>query len=406
MTTRNKRLVGTSTVGDSVLNHQKLATEEGHGNVSKAWFDRTKRIEDVIDLTEADQQHVHNINRPLFSLRPIVREGRFCLLDKPTDRVLYPNKHAIRQLGTMIGAGMTYPAYLLTTNRRGNAELLANIIQHQIQAFSTNRVCLLRVCHDDQLHGIMPDNARYIRNSWYLRVLQRAIPDARVSHWRGDLETLYGNILIPDTIREESDSAYGALVSISNCEVRSRPFGQRPSLFRAICGNGCVWGETEGLAITLSNFGRGELDLKAVEKTLIANIHEQIPLATQRIDQLLATRSLTTNVTMKPVIAQFCRDHRLTKSHGSAVLNAWHTESNQTPELGSTLFGLINAVTRAGQTLDNANWVRFDEIGGRLATIQAGQWDSLVTRASKLTQEKVNRAFARWSMETASSVAG
>jgi len=33
------------------------------------------------------------------------------------------------------------------------------------------------------------------------------------------------------------------------------------------------------------------------------------------------------------------------------------------------LFGVVNAVTRAGQTFDNTGWVKFDEIGGDLMSM-------------------------------------
>ncbi len=78
--------------------------------------------------------------------------------------------------------------------------------------------------------------------------MRKLIPGGRLSHWRGDADTLWGNVLIPDTIRQESDSDYGGMVSIGNSEIRERRITSRPSVFRAICFNGCIWDREAGQA--------------------------------------------------------------------------------------------------------------------------------------------------------------
>ena len=51
------------------------------------------------------------------------------------------------------------------------------------------------------------------------------LPDGRFSHDKSDEDTVFGNILLPDTILDKSaddDTDYGGMVSIGNCEIGKR----------------------------------------------------------------------------------------------------------------------------------------------------------------------------------------
>lgn len=128
---------------------------------------------------------------------------------------------------------------------------------------------------------------------------------------KGDDYTIYANVLIPDTLRLESDSEYAALLSLSTSEIGKRPLTQQPSLFRAICMNGCIWGRKQGETLRVRR--QGPVDLAELERLIVENIHGQIPLAVSGLDQLLKTRSYDTVVSMKPVLAQVCKDNRITR---------------------------------------------------------------------------------------------
>lgn len=51
-------------------------------------------------------------------------------------------------------------------------------------------------------------------------------------------------------------------------------------------------------------------------------------------------------------------------------------------------------MTRAGQEFDNEKWVKFDEIGGRLATMGDKQWDKLVTSAATIDEDDLAKVYA------------
>ena len=71
----------------------------------------------------------------------------------------------------------------------------------------------------------MTDKYTPVDNRWYLEALKEFLPDARYSHWKGDEDTIFGNLLLPDSIMDygqDDDTDYGGMVSISNCEIGKR----------------------------------------------------------------------------------------------------------------------------------------------------------------------------------------
>ncbi len=389
---------GSSRTGDFVLQSQKVAKDEGFRNVSRRWFDQTIGYEKALEMMAEERATVESLEISLERMIPSVTNDGFCL--DCNGRLLYLDGYALGQLGTALGIGRQYLLQLLPNRRPGDADALAYAIRHALaRGAKPNRRFSLRVQDGNRLRAVLSPNSEWIRNDWYLRVIRLAVPGGRLSHWRGDCFTLYSNVLVPDTIRRESDSDYGAMISLSNCEIGKRPIKQRPSLFRAICMNGCIWGKTAGKALTVVR--RGALDLNDLQKKIVENITEQIPLAIKRVDSLLATRSLQTSISMKALIAQVCRGLRLKKKLASSVLRAWHVEKAAAPELSHSLFAVVNSVTRAGQEYDNKTWVQFDELGGQLAAYDRDAWDDLVDRAGKLNTKEVERAFERWSLNNA-----
>ena len=52
-------------------------------------------------------------------------------------------------------------------------------------------------------------------------------------------------------------------------------------------------------------------------------------------------------------------------------------------------------MTRAGQTLDNQSWVRYDELGGQLMSYSDRQWSNLKTRAESYEDKDFKRIFTK-----------
>jgi hypothetical protein len=209
-----------------------------------------------------------------------------------------------------------------------------------------------------------------------------------LSHWKGDADTIYGNVLIPDTCREESDSDYGGMISVSNCEIGVRRLSQFPSIFRAICMNGCIWDQVAGTKI--NKVHRGEINLNDLRERIALNIHEQIPLIQAGIDRFLALKDMKVakDVLLGNVFALIAKENAM--SFGQAGQAAKMLEVFSQHEAGNTnLFGVVNTITRTGQMYNPAEWVRFDEIAGKYMNYSDSQWESFQTRAKGLDQKEV-----------------
>ena len=61
--------------------------------------------------------------------------------------------------------------------------------------------------------------------------------------------------------------------------------------------------------------------------------------------------------------------------------------------LANSAFGVANAFTRYGQTLSDDNWVKFDEIGGKMANITQKRWETTVQRAATLGDKELEKVF-------------
>jgi hypothetical protein len=153
--------------------------------------------------------------------------------------------------------------------------------------------------------------------------------------------------------------------------------------------NGCIWGQTAGEKIRRVH--RGNIVLENLKLEIAENIQHQIPLLAPGIKQFLATRSLETGkASIKGVIAAVSSDYKLSKKEASAFLDQYVTlESGE-----RNLFGIINGLTRAGQTFDNKTWVRFDEVAGNLLETSADRWNTILRRADTFTDKDYEKVFA------------
>jgi len=212
-----------------------------------------------------------------------------------------------------------------------------------------------------------------------------------LSHWRGDADSIYGNVLIPDTIRKESDSDYGGMISVSNSETGMRVIGSLPSVFRAICMNGCIWDQESGKGIHMRHIG--EIDLAELRSQIESNLTRQIPLLNAGIERVLGLRAFGCgDAPLLNVFAQIGQDFKFTKKQVKGVIEAYGEEAKI---LGSkeakSAFGIVGAITRFGQTLPNNDWVRFDMIAGSIVNMARPKWDATLRRAKELTDADIER---------------
>ena len=179
------------------------------------------------------------------------------------------------------------------------------------------------------------------------------------------------------------------MLSIGNCEIGKRRITQVPSLFRSICLNGCIWGQVSGKEIKKRHIG--EIDLQELSFAIYENIEAQLPLLDMGVRKLLGLQSMEVeDAKMRQVFATFAMVHKLNKKEVTEVFSQWSTHESQ----DRNLFGVVNAITRAGQVFDNQTWVKFDALGGDLVDMKQDRWYSLLKRAESLDEKDFERVFA------------
>jgi len=273
-----------------------------------------------------------------------------------------------------------------------DADLMARLGNNALRRIDPDKEFRIRTYTDGTARAFVTDKYAPIDNRWYLETLREFLPEGRFSHWRGDEDTIYGNILLPDSIMDygqDDDTDYGGMVSVGNCEIGKRRITQTPSLFRAICMNGCIWGQTKGKDI--SKVHRGKIDLDSLKVLIAENIEYQLSILPDGIRKFLDTRTQSLNdASVKGVIAAVANDYKLTKKQATETLEQYL--AHETHE--QNMFGIINAITRAGQVFDNDSWVRLDEVGGMLMDTSASRWTNILARAKTYTDKDFEKVYA------------
>jgi hypothetical protein len=400
-----KKLEGTSEMkaaGEFVLRSMELATKEGFGHVAKEWYRKTMDYASGLEQIEQGRAVTEDIVATVADMRPRCIDGKFVMQFKD-GRNFAPTTYAMSQIGNWADTGTWYVQSLLdakTDNKQRevykrdgeDAETLYRVIWNGFRRLDQSKPFLWRTRKDGTLRAMLTTKFAKIDNRWFIERLAEFVPGGRLSHWRGDSDTIFGNVLIPDTIRADSDSDYGGMLSIGNSEIGERRVSSLPSIFRAICRNGCIWGDKAGQGIRQVH--RGKIDLKALALEIKENLNRQIPLLPQGIDRLLGTRAYGWDgCSVEPIIAVVAKDYGLSKRNASDILRAYKVEKAQTPDSAASLFGLTNAVTRAGQKLEPSEWVKFDGVGGELIGLDKDEFNSLINHAKRLKPKEVADSF-------------
>lgn len=249
-------LTSTSRDGDFVHRTQTMAKDNGFRNVSQTWYDKTIDFDQGMVELEAGRAQTEDILDYPGRFIPVIHNDRVALQDF-NGRRFTPTEHAMNQLGIRADTGtwlvnhlcqdkVTSQGKLLYKRDRQDAETLVAVLQNGLRRLNPNKKLLWRTRKDGTLRAVLTSIYAIIDNRWFLETLKELIPNGRLSHWRGDADTIWTNILIPDSIRQEKDSEYGGMLSGGNSEIGERNMVTLPSIFRSICMNGCIWGQTKG----------------------------------------------------------------------------------------------------------------------------------------------------------------
>lgn len=416
-------LVGTGNSGDFVLQTQGGA--EGFRNVSQYWLPKTLTYDEMMERLQRHYDRRKDVLSPFGGFKAEARDKGIVFIAQggPDDGAAYTmTEHALGQYLGRLDIPRAAVFDLLNdraypndaekvkisrdlTDRELAVEIINNGLRHFHSRGDNAKKKFRFRTYDDtkQINAVLTERYSCVDNRWYLNIVNELIPGGRYSHFsRANDNTIYGNVLIPDSIREEKDSEYGGMLSLSNCEIGIRELEQYPSIFRAICMNGCIWDRSKGVRLKKRHIG---LELNDLKVEIVKNLTKQIRIAHDGIDKLLATDAdayKAGDVKMARIFAAVGERFKLSKKHVIQSQIEWSTSEKES----RSLFGVVNAVTRAGQKFDNAQWVQMDEVGGDLTRFKPDDWNSLLGRAKSFTETEVQSWFSdKKYLETAMAVA-
>lgn len=382
-------LTSTSRAGDFVHQSQTMASEQGFRNVSKLWYDKTISFEQGREKMAQERLEREDIEFPADAVKFSADEkGIVCTID---DRDFRPTPYALSKLCSWYHTPSTIATYYLNPPNSGKYErdkddydVVCYALENGVRRVTDDKELLFRTYKDGTLRSVMSDGYSIVDNDWYLDLLSKLVPGGRLSHWRGDADTIYGNIIIPDTIRSESDSDYGGMISISNCEIGKRIIGQIPSIFRAICMNGCIWGQTKGIQLRKRHKG---IILEDLANDVKDNIIRQIPLTTAHIDVQLTTKQWKLETQAIRVFAAV----QQTSKFITPALTATIAEEYLNQGKISSAFGIIDAITRVSQYQEPELAFNMDVFAASI--LNRRTWDYVQHTAKGLSDEMVMKSL-------------
>lgn len=406
-------LVGKGTSGDVVLQSQDIAKDKGFGHVSRIWYNQCMTFDQGMEkITKDQQQIVDYSDSPLTDWEPTIVNDNFVLRHKPTNLDYSPTDHAMQHIANCAGVSSTFlkqmrePKLHLTKKDkttgqpvieyqrdRRDTELIVHALKNTLFAadrVDQNKPRLFRTWKDGTMRAMLSTKYAIVNNTWVLDCLRKLIPGGMLSHWRGDADAIYGNILIPDTIRADKDSDYGGMLSVGNSEIGTRRVETQPSVFRAICMNGCIWDRESGIAIKQRHMG--DINLEDLFGQIKNNLEKQIPLLEVGITRMLGIRAHKWGDTpMLNVFAQTAQDFKLSAKQIQGVMRSFVDETKILDKEAYTAFGLQAAITRYSQTQDNDDWVKLDMIAGDIVNLTQDGWIAMMSRAKKISDKAIEK---------------
>ena len=392
-------LRGVSRSGDFV--HATQTMDKNFRNVSEGWTKRANDPEDTSVMTwdqafehlEKERGNTVDMRSEFGKLQIVNNENGIGLVDE-TGRRLTFNETSLDQFAKWTDSGLVLPRKLLNGDQ-SDRETLVNVFRNGLRKIADKKN-LIRLRNDGTLRAVLSEQYAILDNRWFLEVLRRLIPDGLVSHFRSPdgCDSIFGNILIPDSMRAETDSDYGGMLAFGNGETGSRKLSTCPSIFRAICRNGCIWDEVKGTGI-IEKIHRGTIDLAALSYVIRDNLTRQIPLLDNGIDNMLKTRGITSDVSPIPAIGSVLRSLNIpgiTRNAGDEFVRSFE---NQRTEPGAvSAFDILQGLTHAAQTFSPGLQELTERAAGSAMQWSAARWDNVFSAARTITENELKSVFA------------
>lgn len=365
---------------------------EGFSKVAAAWTEQCQSYDEGMEKLVIAQEQIQDLRTPLKEWEPgVSAAGKLVITHKPSLREFVPTSKAIKDMAVLGKTSQWVIDDMLTDKgEAADAEVIVKLLNRTLfnpDRTDLDKIRLIRTWKDGSLRTILSDRYAIINNCWVLEQMRKLIPGGLLSHWRGDADTIFGNVLMPDTVRGENADKFGAMVSVGNSEIGLRRIYTQPSAFRAICMNGCIWNQEKGDALNRKHVGEINLDQLAAD--IATNVHNQVPLIPGIIDAVLGTRQFKfpKNAVIRTIAVLF-DEIGLNKSNSVGYFDALKKEGECGTEQDS-LFYLMQGITRYSQTLPPDQWVDLDRAAGELSRFNSAKWDKFLKKVEATDDKEV-----------------
>lgn len=387
--------------GDFVYQTQTMDKTFVH--VSTGWTQRLSdpndtsvmTFDDTLEHIERERGNVRDILLDYSRFNAVADSNGFGLIDKRTGERFTMSSDALDQFAERTRIGKTLPRRLAAGDE-ADRETLAIVATNGLRKLG-EKPCLLRTRSDGSIRAFLSDEYAVIDHRWYLETLRRIIPGGIVSHFRSPdrCNSIFFNVLIPDSIRKEIDSDYGGMLACGNGETGHNRVRSLPSIFRAICMNGCIWDQIEGIGY-LMQVHRGGIDLDALAADIRDNLQRQIPLLGSGIDSMLSTRSIyIPNAEPLQVIGatlQALAVPGITRNAADAILKGFENQRTDTGRVSA--FDVIQGMTYAAQEFSAELQETVERSAGAAMLWTADRWESVFAMSRSVDSKQLKRIFS------------
>ncbi len=252
------------------------------------------------------------------------------------------------------------------------------------------------------VRAIVSERYGVIDNQEVMQILSNSLPydidKALASHISHDGDDMFGNLLLPDSMKSEPDSDYGVGISFKNSEIRNAAFSIEPFIFRAICLNGMIWGRSNS-EIKVHQRHMGNIDLKELEEEVQRAIAVALSLGNDMLSLLKTSKGVKVENPIKTII-QLSKDSQ--DNMTIEQCKAWqkgYLESQLEPQGDihtNSAFGIVNGLTRASQNYSGsvrekmeryASYILAPSIDSDLQAISK-RWGQISDRAESTISNK------------------
>ena len=382
--------------GIRAAQESNAAAAEGFSSVNREWYLKTIDYDQARNVMSADSRGVVDLIAPRSRFSPIVGDdGAFLLADLETGANYRPTENALGQLAGWTETGLTLPKRLIGGDAE-DVETLVAVMRNGWRKIASDKPLMLRLRSDGTLRAILSDGYRRIDNLWFLDVLESIVPGGRVSHLRGDGDAWFFNLLIPDSLRQEDDSQYGAMLAAGNSEIGTRAISTLPSVFRWICFNGNIWDQVEGVSY-MRRIHRGDFSLDELRAEIAENLNRQIPLLNSGVDRFLSLRSIIApkalpDLSVMGTILDSITGSAITRPMASTIMGELSGQRLESSRL--TAFDIVNSITPAAQQFSPSLQESVERAAGELTAVWTPErWDSAFRNAKTFREKDARRVF-------------